>query len=58
MGLSRPIEPSVLFLADDNDPERNLDELAALDVMRSNHPSFLECYGEGKARGSSCWKNN
>ena len=46
MGLSRPIEPSGLFPAEHNTPSLGLYELAAMEVMRSNHPSFADHHGE------------
>ena len=51
MSLARPIEPGGLFPSDDKEADIGLDELAALDVMRGNHPSFSELHGEEKAPG-------
>ena len=51
MGLSRPIEPSGLFPAEHKVPIVTLDELAAMEVMRTNHPSFADHHGESKSPG-------
>jgi hypothetical protein len=51
MGLSRPIEPSGLFPPEHKVPVLGLDELAAMDVMKTNHPSFADHHGESQSPG-------
>jgi hypothetical protein len=51
MGLSRPIETGGLFPARGTDPELDLDELAALVPVSSNHPSFIDLHDEDVAPG-------
>ena len=51
MGLSQPIAEGGLFPTQVPSPELDLDELAALDAIKANHPSFLELHGEDVSPG-------
>jgi hypothetical protein len=51
MGLARPVERGGLFPPTDVLPELSLDELAALETMRGNHPSFSMLHGNEIAPG-------
>ena len=51
MGLAREIERSGLFPTTVPSPALTLDELSALDFIKTNHPSFNDLHGEGEPPG-------